>query len=238
LNVTDGMVHKTPISRVFHRYLGGQTTPSVAITAGDRTVTFTSTASFDIGDTIYIEEGMVFELTPLHIEDIVGSVITVNRPIDNNYTTSADIYEISTNMAVDGSTPISFVVHPPAGMIWQITRLILTITDGAAMDDGKFGSLSPLANGVLIRAHRGGLLATGTSWVTNGDIATDMYDVTYTDKAPAGENGLRGRWTLTKLGAILELNGDDNDSIEVMIQDNLSTLTSFTMKAQGRIFGF
>ena len=238
LNVTDGLVHKVPIVRYFSRDLGGSTTPSVAINIGDTDATFTSTTGFAVDDYIHIREGLTYEFAPLQIKEINGNVVSFNRPIDHAYATSAVINEIEYNMNVDGSsTSVSYKICPPAGELWQATRIIIEILDSTAMDDGLFGGRAALENGVLMRSSKSGIKHTLTLWRTNGGMANDMYDVEYTPKAPAGQYGLRGRWTFTNLGIIIELIGDNSDYEEVIVQDDLTGLDRFTIKAQGRIFG-
>jgi hypothetical protein len=137
------------------------------------------------------------------------------------------------------ASPVVFQIDPPLGTVWQFTRLLIAITDGAAMDDGKFGGIPALVNGVALRATTAsGRVVTYGNWKTNGDMVLDMFDVQYTDKAPAGENGLRGRWTFTKSEVVAELDGDATpiQQLEVLIQDDLSELTSFHIKGQGRVF--
>ena len=164
--------------------------------------------------------------------------MTVDHPVDNNYTTAATMEETEINMAVDGSTtPVSFKVAPPNSDKWQITRMIISMLDSTSMDDGKFGGIASLDNGVLVRTVKSGVVQTSTIWKNNGAIAGDMYDLNYADKAPAGQYGLRGRWTFTRLGVIIELVGVDADYVEILIQDDLTDLDSFMIEAQGRIFG-
>ena len=65
----------------------------------------------------------------------------------------------------------------------------------------------------------------------------DMYDVEYNDKAPAGEYGLRARWTFTNAAFIAELNGDNGEYLRALVQDDITANTTLKIKAQGRIFG-
>jgi hypothetical protein len=142
-------------------------------------------------------------------------------------------------MNVIGSlgSPISFKIQPQSNERWQITRIMITMLDNEAMDDGKFGGLSALDNGVAIRLNIDGQYQTLTHWNSNADLKDDMFDVEYASKAPAGQFGLRGRWTFTKAQFVADLNGATNDYLEVLIQDDLSGLLDFEVKAQGRLFG-
>ena len=106
-----------------------------------------------------------------------------------------------------------------------------------AMDDGKFGGLNALPNGVVIRLFTNGVYQTLTHWKSNADLKDDMYDVTYSAKAPTGQHGLSSRWTFTKGGFVADLDGTTGDYLEVLIQDDLTGLLDFEVKGQGRLFG-
>lgn len=121
--------------------------------------------------------------------------------------------------------------------IQHITRILFSMVHTTAGDMGKFGNLPPLTRGVLVRAFykRTGEYKTVTNWKINQDIANDMYDVRFDSRAGGGGDfGTSGRWTLTSAGIVAELEpGTPIDFIEVLVQDNLTGLTSFTMNVQG-----
>jgi hypothetical protein len=136
------------------------------------------------------------------------------------------------------SNPIIFRLAPPAGIIWQITKVIISIIDNVEMDDGKFGGIAELTNGVVGRANTSaGRLANITNWKKNGDLALDMFSLAYSTKGPGGSYGLRGELVFTEGAYIAELNGDNGEYIDVYVQDDLTDLIDFRVKAQGRIFG-
>lgn len=245
LNTNNAWVNRKIVNESFHQHDSAITNPTIGITKGDTSITVDSVVGFIVGDTVKIEEDIVGigiqEIGVLTITIIAGSVLTFDRPISNDYTTAATIERVITNMAVVGTldNPVSFEIDPPIGTIWQFTRIIISITDGSAMDDGKFGGIPALNNGVSLRATTAsGRTVTFGNWKTNGDMALDMFDIQYTDKAPAGENGLRGRWTFTKAEVVAELDGDASpiQKLEILIQDDLTDLTSFQIKGQGRVF--
>ena len=242
LKVTDGLVHKKFVNNHFTRDTGITANVAVSITAGDRAITVDDDTGFVAGNFCQLRENGTTEFTLLKILTVAANVITFNRPIDNDYTTAADLFVVSKNMAVNGSvTPVSFRLTPPtlgANTKWQITRIMISMTHVTAGDDGKFGGGAALANAVLLRTNRSGVARTATQWFTNGDMKADMFNVEYSDKAPAGLNGTSGRWTFTQSAAIVDLEGVDGDYAEILIQDAVDTgNTSFEIKAQGRIFG-
>jgi hypothetical protein len=202
------------------------------------------TAGFVVGEEIKLEEGLLQEIGVLTITAVAAGTpgtLTLDRPIGNDYTTSADVTEVDTNMNVSGTlaSPVIFEIDPPPGTVWQITRLLISITDQTAMDDAKFGGITALTNGVAVRATTAsGRTVVFANWKANKDLKLDMHDVEYSTKAPSGFFGLNGRWTFTRSEVVAELDGDASpvQKMEVLIQDTLTGLDTFEIKAQGRVF--
>lgn len=240
LNVTNSLVHKVGVNLFFFRNNAATTTLASPVIANNIAITVVDSTGFSEGDKIRVTSTLATGQAFLIITDITGNVITVDRPISVSLPVGSTVDQIFTNMNVLGTLalPQTFRIQPPAGAVWQLTRLIINITDATAMDDGKFGGLPALTNGVNLRIVKGnGEIQDLTNWKTNGDMAIDMFDVNYTDRAPAGDFGLRARWTFTKAEFIVELDGDQGDVLELRVQDNLTGLDSFEIKVQGRLFG-
>ena len=245
LNVNPAYVHRKIVNETFHQHTGTTTNPSSPISEGDTTISVDSVAGLAVGSEIKIEEDVagigIQEIGLLTITDITALVITVDRPIGNPYTVAADINEVISNMAVAGtlSSPEIFEIDPPTGTIWQFTRLLISITSTTAMDDAKFGGISALTNGVSLRATTSaGRTVVFANWKANSDMILDMYNIEYSAKAPAGSNGLKGRWTFTEAEVVAELDGDASpiQKLEVLIQDTLTGNTTFYIRGQGRVF--
>jgi hypothetical protein len=247
LNVNSAWVYRKIVNETFHKH-GSSTNLNSAATAGDTSISVDDTAGFIVGDEIKIEEVVdgvgVQEIGVMTITVVAAGTpgtLTLDRPLGFDYTTAADVIEVTTNMAVSGSlaSPEIFEIDPPDGTIWQLTRIMHSITDQTAMDDAKFGGITALTNGVALRATTAaGRTVVFANWKSNSDMKLDMYDVDYSTKAPSGFFGLNGRWTFTKAEVIAELDGDASpiQKMEVLIQDNLTGLDTFEMKAQGRVF--
>jgi hypothetical protein len=110
------------------------------------------------------------------------------------------------------------------------------MTHGSAGDLGLFGNLAALTNGVLLRAKINGNYGTLTNWKTNANIKTDMFDVVFDNRSGGGGTwGTTGRGTFREAGAVLRLDGDTADQFELYVQDDLTTLLTFTMKVQGHL---
>ena len=183
------------------------------------------------------EKGHVFQAIVL---SVVDNLIVVNAPFDAIFTANAVCVVAEWNMIVDGSTTSRiFSVAPPVGVKWDITRINMTMTATAAMDDSKFGSLDALTNGVVLRKKNG---EVKNIFVVsdNGGIAERCYDTDYPTKVPVGIYAFRARRTFggqDKNGVVVRLDGSESEELQIIIQDALSggTLTKFAVVAQGHV---
>lgn len=140
-------------------------------------------------------------------------------------------------MAVNGAvTTQVFQIGPTGGVIEvDVTRLMGYLQSGTAMDDSLFGSLGALTYGIVLR-HKNGTTQNIWNAKTNGEMALLCYDFTYTTKAPAGQFGARFRNSYggqDKHGVTIRL--DPGDTLELLVQDDLTGLGVFNMIAQGHI---
>lgn len=239
LQVDAALVHKIGIGENVKRDLGAATTLITGTVTGDVALFVDDITGFAADDFIVLSDGAAIERGHFEITAAAGSQLTLNRPVDNVFAAGSDVTEIELIMNVLGTlaNPISYKLEPQATERWQLTRMMITMLDGSAMDDGKFGGLDELANGVVVRQSTDGVIRTLSYWQSNSDMKDDMFDVTYSDKAPAGEFGLSARWTFTRAEFVVDLDGAAGDFLEVLIQDDLQGLIDFRIKVQGRLFG-
>lgn len=251
LNINTGLVHKIGVGRFFNKLSGISSTLSVAASKGDTSITVASATGFNVGDKLQISDDnggstiTCFEGTEVTILAIVGNVFTIDVSLSNDYTIGTDVKVVQINMNVNGSltSPITFSIEPfNTGndlSLWQFTRSLINMTHTAESDDSKFGGILALTNGIVLRTVDGstGSIRNIVNIKTNEDMKLLMYDLIYTDKAGGGKYGTTGRWTFTKAEFIVELDGRNGDKVELLIQDNLTSLTSFKIRLQGRIFG-
>lgn len=144
---------------------------------------------------------------------------------------------VTDNMNVNGSiTPEVFKIAPPAGQKWRIARWMLSITDQKGFDVGTFGANGLLTNGIMPRIKIGGVTSDMLDFGirSNGDIAATAFDM---DLYTFGNTDdiLTGRLSFTRMGQFIRLDGDSGDELQVVIRDDLTTLTSFYIQAQGYI---
>jgi hypothetical protein len=227
------------VNKHLRRYTAVTTTLTVAVVGHgtESTITVASATGFSVGDSIHIN-GTGLETTEPIITAINGLVFTLDRPLDAAHAIGSDVTQSIINMALAVGTlaaPLEYFIAPPAGEIWQITRLLFSMTHPSAGDLGTFGNLTALTNGVILRVERNGVYRTLTNWKTNADIKEDMFDITFDIRSGGGSYGTSGRGTFAKSGSILELNGDTLDKVEIYIQDDITALTHFTMKMQGHV---
>lgn len=176
-----------------------------------------------------------------NIKSISSNTLTMYTPLDAVFDpvgNSPELFELNDGMAVDGSsTPRIFSLINVNELATDITRIIIHITDGSSMDDGKFGSLSALTAGCVLRKkYADGSFINYFTVRTNGELGEIAYDKSYDSKAPSGVFGVSVRLTFagqSKIGAVVRL--EQTEELQMIIQDNLSSLSSFTMSVQGHI---
>lgn len=236
-NVHDGHPHNVLINRHFVDFDSSTENPSSAISSGDRTILVASTTGFIVGDHIVIKDASGdirehhFDITAV----VADTSITVNRPIDNAYTTSAVLEEVEIDMNVDGSgTAVIYDLKPPSDEVWHINRILFDCENDVAVDSADFCG-ETLTNGIVIRQNRSIGIQTLSVWKTTGEMAEDMYDVDYPTKVPAGVYAVKGRWTFENADVVLRLDGAQGDSAQVIIQDDATGMTKLRIKGQGHI---
>lgn len=240
LDIHDADSHTKVINYYLHRHNGVTTTLAVDSVVGDYQITVASATGFTIGDYIHINTSSV-ETTHPKITNIVGNVFTLDRRLDKVHNIGDSIEKSIIDMSTTAATmanPVIYWAGPETGTVWHITRIIFEMTHGTAGDFGLFGNLASLANGAVLRSRINSEYYTFTNWKTNANIKTDMYDVVFDARSSGGGSyGTSGRGTFTNAGAIVRLDGSNNDRLELVIQDNITSLTTFTMKAQWHIEG-
>lgn len=227
-----------PVDTLFARSLSSFTLSADTGVSGETAFVyiFTATAGHGIiaGDEIGLFDAPANRFFFATVLNVAVNVITVDRPIDHNFT--AAITEgriITTEMAVNGSvTPVIYTLN--AGSIpIDITRTIIQMLDATAMDDGTFGGLPALTRGLVFR-HFNGWQKTIFCLKTNGEIRQFCYDVEYSPSAPAGQFGLGARITFggqNKHGVVLRVK--NTDVLQWVVQDDLTGLISLKIAAEG-----
>jgi hypothetical protein len=139
-------------------------------------------------------------------------------------------------MNVNGSvTSQIFAVSPPAGTSWHVYGMDLAISDGTAMDDATFGGIPALTRGLVFR-HKDGTYKNFFNVKSNGEFNLRATELNYSAKAPAGSFGMNVELAFPDHnGCAILLDGDTGDEMQMIIQDDLTGLTSFRATVSGHV---
>lgn len=225
----------------FIQAVGAPTTLKVAAVTDAYTIEVTDTTGFVDGVEIGIFDAVTGDFYfGNQVGAPSGDTLTLDTPIDYAYPIGSNVVKATCDMVVDGSsTRQVFQVGPVGGgtgVRVDVTKITGVITDNLAMDDSKFGGIAALTNGCVLR--RSGSRFTNYGNVKkNKDIG--LYAgkaIDYTDKAGGGEYSMSFEFLFSgqeNHGVTIRL--EPGDILEVLIQDDLTDLSSFEMLAQGHI---
>lgn len=134
-----------------------------------------------------------------------------------------------------------FAFAPAAGEVFKIARLIVTIEDAGTFDSAAYGNGITLTNGISIHKRTG--VPNGSSTLiqdltaadpvhTNTEWGSYCYDVALHDFG-AGNPVLLVRWTFSKSGGDVELDGDAAEYLSIRCSDDMSALVGHEFQLQG-----
>lgn len=146
------------------------------------------------------------------------------------------------NMAVDGSVDsVIYLIKPDSGRIIYIARIISNIRDSGTFDAGGWGNNggSPLAVGLeLIWKTNGIYISLTENYIkSHYDLATISYDISHNSWGQ-GDEFVTSRFTFTKAGQYIPLNGTNGDEFILIIRDDLSYLIDQRISVQGYYFKY
>jgi len=205
----------------------------------DYIVNVTSAASFVVGQylTIYnVAADRVFFSNILAINTLA---ITLDTPLDFEFVIGSVVSVGDNNMNVNGSvTPVIFGIRNPTTAdipsSVDITRLMFKCLTTTAIDLSMFGNIAAgITRGIVIRRVDGSYQNVFNA-KTNADLKNIMYDFDIEVTSGSQQDGFTGRLTFAgqnKMGAVIRIG--PNEDLQIVIQDDLTTLTSFTVIAEG-----
>lgn len=228
--------HTEPIAAYFSKAISNFTisVDTVVSTATDLVYTFTATAGHGIvnGNEVILLDTAIGRSLSFKVLNVATNVITVDRPIDAVYHATTTLGRIiTTQMAVNGSvTPQIFSIRAGSTPA-DIVSMGITILDNTDMDDGKFGGITALTRGLVLRIINS-YQRTIFCFKTNEEIKQFATRLEYSTKAPAGSYGLlAGIAGREAYGVVLRI--ADNDVIQWVVQDDLTGLSSLKISALG-----
>jgi hypothetical protein len=127
-------------------------------------------------------------------------------------------------------------IQPSAGEVIWLTRMIVFVKDTGTLDPDSYGNASALTNGLVVRLQDdSGTIATlsgGFTIKTNAEWGALCYDVT-NHAWGTGDETLLVRWTFAKSGVEIRLDGDSNERLEILLNDDFSGLNAHRFCVQG-----
>lgn len=131
-----------------------------------------------------------------------------------------------------------FYIQPPAGTIYRLARMLVFVEDSGSFDSGSYGNGIVLTNGIEVRVQDGsGTISDMTNGIpvkTNPHWKRLCYDAVRSNYG-TGNESLGVRWTFTKAGQFIRLDGDSNERLEVLLEDDFSGLVAHNFLVQGYI---
>nr|BDD47041.1 hypothetical protein 11 [bacterium] len=213
--------------------------------AGDQTVELATGHGIVQNDLLILyESGRLFQGKAVAVST---DTITLDAPLPMALTVAgAAGTEIDTGMNEDGSsTAVTFKIDPPSSMVIDIYELVVVITDDAAMDDAKFGGITAITNGLMIRKKRTSDYENLAIYKSNLDMIEDGCIVDYGDATAASLSfhtlpaastySLVARKSFIRNGVLVRVNGTAAEELQIIVQDDLTALASLRVKALGRI---
>lgn len=154
------------------------------------TLAMTSGHGFTTGSTGYEDWIAIWEngnFDQSQVISVAGDNIGIRVPLARAYTTAAVIVRGKINMSVDGSvTPKKFYFRPRQSTVpFDISTEMVIMAHSADTDDGKFGGVAALTNGMLYRRVNGYTENLG-NYRMNQSFRDRGWDVSYPTKAPSG----------------------------------------------------
>jgi len=229
-----------PVDFDVHRILDATLTITATPTVDSYTVVVSDASGLSVGDGVaFIEENGMPEIWWGKILSISTNTLTLDTPCPHNYNpANTSVIHYSDDLNVDGSTTkVVFGLTNYFNEAVDVTRLISHCTDNVEMHDGLFCGIDELDRGIVFRKK----LLDGTYinyWniKSNGEWAELAYDTQYTDKGkpPDSTYGFNVRLTYagpSKHGVAIRV--EPGESIEILVQDDLTDITEFRMMFEG-----
>ena len=226
----------SPLYVVMFSNIQAETTLSTLTAKDDYIINVASATGFVVGQYLTMYSTTDNRVSFADILAVNGTAITLDRPLDFEYPIGADVRVGTTNMNVDGSvTPQIFGIRNPTGsdvtLSVDITRLMFKILTAGAPDLSEFGDINGgITRGVQIR-RVDGTYQNIVNFKTNGEMKNAMFDLAIQAASGNQQDGVTGRFTLSALGAVVRIG--EGEDLQIIIQDDLTSLNTFRVIAEG-----
>lgn len=131
----------------------------------------------------------------------------------------------------------AFIVKPPPGVVYYIARMIVSYKDDGDFDSGYYGNRVALLNGLDFWYRINGVNVLPSFRPpfyikTNTDWAAICYD-SRVDTYGQGENQLTARFSFSRFGKYIRLDGDVGEEFVVYVHDDFTGLNAHKFLLQG-----
>jgi hypothetical protein len=228
----------SPIVDVFVTQKLGTATLAEPTVIDSRTVTMEAGHNFVAGNMIEIDNGdMRFFQSRVRL--VAGNVLTLTNLVCFTFPVTSTVRRVSMDLGINAAAaPVIFTARPPAGVRWDINILSINMLDDVAMDDGKFGGITALTNGVIFRTVNHDQRNIFTA-IDNGCFRRHCdTEQPYSDKAPAGIYGLNVKRHFNGQngdGVAKRIGGSEISEFQVVVNDDLSALSRFWVVLRGHV---
>lgn len=219
--------------------LVAETTIGVLTAKDDYTITVASATGFVVGQYLTIYNETANRVSFFRVLGIASLVITLDTPLDFEYAVGSFVSVGNTNMNVNGSvTPQIFGIRNPSNvdipLAIDITRIVFSCLCSSALDLSKFGNIvGGITKGVVIRMIDG-TYRNIMNFKTNAEMKNIMFNFEIEAAKGSAQDGFTGRITFggqDNFGAVIRLK--ETEDLQFIIQDNLTSLVSFTAIIEG-----
>lgn len=220
-----------------------QTAFAVQAVVGSYTITVDSTAGMAVGDYLSLYSLLGNGYQDAWIVGLPGgNVIELSNSVVYAYEVGQHVvageHDLST--ASGAVTPQAYNLKtgdPGLDLTVDITRIMVQIT---CLTDATFDAFGDIAGGLLrgcVLQRTDGVTQNIFGWRSNAELANVCYDTTFFNSThPQAVNGLAARLTFAgqnKLGVVLRM--APNEDIQVIVQDDVTSLLDFNVIVEGSI---
>lgn len=172
-----------------------------------------------------------------------GDVISLGIPLPFILNTAnlINVYRVSVDMNVSATlaNPTKFETESNFPDLWELTRMMPVMICDTQPDDGLFGNIPALLNGITFTLDIPGIITeTLLNIIDNSEWSATAFDVRYTDRSvPLGSFGVGIRKTFSgrdRWGIVIPLGLVPGQKLYINIQDDLTDLLRFRIKIMGR----
>lgn len=223
--------------------VGSATTLTTDATADAWSISVTTGHGLVAGDEVLLQDPTNNRAAVFGVVSTAGNnTVNLDSPLQFSYPAASTIVqELTSDLTVDGSTTRqSFYIRTQTTLELDITCLQFQMTTTAAPEFTDFGDIiGGLTRGLFLRQKINGIYGYNNLWncKNNADLAQLACDFTiYEETSPPGVNGIAfGIKYAGQHNHGVTLRIGQNDELELIVQDDLTSLLSFHIQVHGHL---